>query len=260
MAEKDLSIDSNGDAAPDSSLSLKKRARRRLVGAIALALLAVIVLPMVMDQEPRPLNQDIQIRIPSQESGVSTFVTKISPRPAPAVAAIPVAPAAPATPAQSPQVPATPAPSAAVARAVVPATAPAVVPKPETRPESKPEAAKIPLPPKAATPESKAPAKPAESPAAKSAESVRAAAILNDEHWVIQLGAYQDAANVKAIAARIKALGLPVFTEKIDTPQGSRTRVRSGPFASREVAEKAQARLKKIGLGAPLGGVVAQAQ
>ena len=36
MAEKDFSIDNN-NAAPDSQLVLKKRARRRLVGAIALA-------------------------------------------------------------------------------------------------------------------------------------------------------------------------------------------------------------------------------
>jgi hypothetical protein len=56
------------DTSPDADLQLKKRARRRLVGAAALALFAVIVLPMVMDREPRPLTQDIQVRIPSQDS------------------------------------------------------------------------------------------------------------------------------------------------------------------------------------------------
>jgi cell division septation protein DedD len=55
------------DTSADADLQLKKRARRRLVGAIALALLAVIVLPMVMDREPRPVGPDIQIRIPSQD-------------------------------------------------------------------------------------------------------------------------------------------------------------------------------------------------
>ncbi len=49
-------------------MALKKRARRRLVGAAALALLAAIVLPIVMDHEPRPANQDIQVRIPSQDA------------------------------------------------------------------------------------------------------------------------------------------------------------------------------------------------
>jgi DedD protein len=41
------------------NLDIKKRARRRLVGAAALALLAAIVLPMMMDQEPRSASQDI---------------------------------------------------------------------------------------------------------------------------------------------------------------------------------------------------------
>src|SRR5690606_37222119 len=64
-------------AAPDSDLQLKKRARRRLVGAVALALLAAIVLPMVMDHEPRPTQQDIQVRIPSQDAG--SFTSRVLP-------------------------------------------------------------------------------------------------------------------------------------------------------------------------------------
>ena len=88
MAEKDFSIDNN-NAAPDSQLVLKKRARRRLVGAIALALLAVIVLPMVMDQAPQPLTQDIQIRIPSQDPGATTFVSRMAPKLAPTPTPLP---------------------------------------------------------------------------------------------------------------------------------------------------------------------------
>ncbi|WP_341648746.1 hypothetical protein [Thauera humireducens] len=51
------------------NLEIKKRARRRLVGAVALALLAAVVLPMMMDQEPRPASGDIQITIPRSRSG-----------------------------------------------------------------------------------------------------------------------------------------------------------------------------------------------
>ena len=51
-------------------LEIKKRARRRLVGAIALALLAAIVLPVMMEQEPRPTTADIQITIPDRNAGV----------------------------------------------------------------------------------------------------------------------------------------------------------------------------------------------
>jgi DedD protein len=63
----------------DAQLELKKRARRRLVGAAALAVLAAVVLPMVMDQAPKqqaPV-QDIQIRIPAQDAGA--FTSRILP-------------------------------------------------------------------------------------------------------------------------------------------------------------------------------------
>ena len=53
--------------AVDAQLQLKKRARRRLIGAIAFAGLAAVVLPMVMDQEPKQQVQDVQIRIPGQD-------------------------------------------------------------------------------------------------------------------------------------------------------------------------------------------------
>jgi DedD protein len=51
-------------ATSDEELQLKKRARRRLVGAIALVLIVVVFLPMFLDNEPKPLSQDIAINIP----------------------------------------------------------------------------------------------------------------------------------------------------------------------------------------------------
>jgi len=54
--------------SPDATL-LQRRARRRLVGAIALVVLVVIVLPIVLDREPSPIGQDLVIQIPSQEAG-----------------------------------------------------------------------------------------------------------------------------------------------------------------------------------------------
>ena len=53
----------------DEELQLKKRARRRLVGAIVLVSIAAVVLPMVLDSEPKPLSQNIDIQIPSPDSG-----------------------------------------------------------------------------------------------------------------------------------------------------------------------------------------------
>jgi DedD protein len=54
-------------SATDPVLPEKKRARRRLVGAIALALAAAVGLPMLLDSEPKPLAGDIAIQIPSKE-------------------------------------------------------------------------------------------------------------------------------------------------------------------------------------------------
>ena|SRR5687767_1929137 len=47
--------------------TLKRRGRRRLVGAVALVLLAVIVLPMVFDPEPRQSAPPVSARIPSED-------------------------------------------------------------------------------------------------------------------------------------------------------------------------------------------------
>ncbi|HEX8988452.1 MAG TPA: SPOR domain-containing protein [Rhodocyclaceae bacterium] len=245
------------DASHDEQLALKKRARRRLVGAAALALLAAIVLPMVMDHEPRPASQDIQIRIPSQEapSGIAARV-------------LPSRPAATPLP---------PAPSVAEAPA---ASAEA---KPETKPESKPEAAKIAAAPAAPAtekpsekPAEKAAAKPAEKPVEKAAakpsdkpadkaaekpadrkktEEARAASALAGEsadQWVIQLGAYKEAGNVKLLLSKLKGMGVPAYTEKFDSPQGPRTRVRAGPFPSKDAAEKAKVKVKIIGVDGPI--------
>lgn len=256
MMDKDPASKATANAATsadgDPHLDLKKRARRRLVGAIALALLAVIVLPMVMDQEPRPVTQEIQIRIPSQEPGANSVVSRITPKQ--------FTPPTPLEPSGTPPQAAQPA-----ARAEVKPDA-----KSEARPEAKPEGK---APAKA---DGKSETKPAEKTAekaadkvadktiekasAKAAESARAAALLNDEQWLIQLGAYQDQGNVKLLQGKIKELGYTSFTEKVDTPQGPRIRVRCGPFPTREAAEKAQARLKKIGAGGPGGGTVAQAK
>jgi len=62
--------------------TLKRRGRRRLVGAVALVLLAVIILPMVFDPEPRPVAPPVSVRIPGEDD--APFKPKPPPqRPAP---------------------------------------------------------------------------------------------------------------------------------------------------------------------------------
>ena len=109
----------------DPSL-LKRRARRRLVGAVALVVFVVIVLPIVLDKEPGTIGQDIVIQIPSQDAG--KFNSRVVPPP----------PAAPAAPQGAPAKAEPPAPQAKAS--------PLAEPRIEapTAPKAPPEAAKGP--------------------------------------------------------------------------------------------------------------------
>ncbi|WP_341675177.1 SPOR domain-containing protein [Niveibacterium sp. SC-1] len=226
----------------DPQLELKKRARRRLVGAAALALLAAIVLPMVMDGEPRESGPEIQIRIPSQEGANFTARTIQVP---PAVeqkdaskTAAPSPEDVPDSPGAVPQ----PAPVAAQSTSAV-----SEVRKPEkldskpsqdvaeTKPAAKPEKPKD------------------ETPAARSEDGHRAAALLGGDEqpaaskgFLIQLGVFKDAANAQSIVHEAKAAGVGARTETV----GALTRVRAGPFPTRDAADAAVAKLRKAGLSA----------
>jgi len=186
--------------------TLKRRGRRRLVGAIALVLLAVIVLPMVFDAEPRRSAPPVSVRIPSEES--SSFTPKVAPKVAPKSS------------------PATPAPP--------PAAAPLEAPKPE--PEK----------PAAEKPAAEKPA--AEKTIAKEAEQARAEAALSGEQYVVPVAALASAAKVQELVGKLKQAKLPYYTEPLATAKGPVTRVRAGPFASREAAEKARERIERLGL------------
>lgn len=229
----------------DAQLELKKRARRRLVGAVALAVLAAIVLPMVMDQTPKQPVQDIQIRIPAQESGA--FTSRI----------LPVKPGSvptPLPPAGAPDSkPAEPARQAAVL--------PKTEPKAETRAEQKatPAKAEVSSPVTANKPPEPRPSSPVDDklPARKpdEAKSKPVPPVGSGEQWVVQLGAYRDQANVRNLTAKLKQQGYNFYTEVLPAPDGSdRTRVRAGPFPNKEAAEAARERIKKIGVE----GLVAQ--
>ena len=244
------------EASLDAQLELKKRARRRLVGAAALAILAAVVLPMVMDHEPRPASQDIQVRIPSQDAG-GGFASRILPaKPAatplpPAMPAVPVAETKPAPEAEAKPEAKSEAPPTKVAAVPVPVVASAA---PAEKPAEKPVAAK-PAEKAVAKPVAKPQEKPAEKPA--QAEATRATDALagsaeRAEQWVVQLGAYKEAGNVKLLMSKLKEMGVTAYTEKFDSPQGLRTRVRAGPFSSKDAAEKARAKAKIIGVDGPV--------
>src|ERR1700682_5465441 len=65
------------EAADPAVEELKRRARRRLVGAIVLALAARVILPLLLESDPKPLGDDVSIRIPPIDN--SKFITPLSP-------------------------------------------------------------------------------------------------------------------------------------------------------------------------------------
>lgn len=222
----------------DEELQLKKRARRRLVGAIALVLLAVVFLPMVLDKEPKPVGQDIAIHIPSQEN------TPFKPQAAaPAVAPklIPAAPVEPqkAVESQPVAVEAAKQETGKVAVTGEPQSDVSAV-KPVAEADAKP----------AVTPHTEAQQKPA-TPATTAKPETAA----KSQGYLILLGAFANLDNAKQRQAKLNGLGIRFYTEKIKTPSGEKLRVRAGPYATREEAEKVLGRLKTQGIK---DGVVAE--
>ena len=189
----------------DEELQLRKRARRRLIGAVVLVTAVVVALPMVLDSEPKPVSQDINIRIPSPDSG--TFTSKV----------VPVAPAPESKPA----------------------------PKPPATVAEKPEATR-------ATKETAKQAE--EAQAAKAAAKTQAPREAGKKagesagQFVVQVIALADAQKAQQMQQRISAAGIKSYTEVVKTKKGDVTRVRAGPFATREAAEEARAQLKTIEL------------
>lgn len=57
----------------EEEISLRKRARKRLIGAILLVIVSVVFLPMILDDEPQQEQQEIDIQIPSEESAAETY-------------------------------------------------------------------------------------------------------------------------------------------------------------------------------------------
>lgn len=222
-------------AENDVQLDLKKRARRRLVGAIALALVAAVVLPMVMDSEPRQDSNELSIRIPSQEGG--NFASQLIKGNAPP----PDSPEMPADSSASPQPP---------SPVEMPPEDNVVVPPPA-----------VPVAPKiAAASSSSSSSRQSSSRAAdKHSDEVRRARdILEGRisasaasvpaspagHIYVQLGVYKDESNARETANRAAAAGVKVNLDK----SGDRTRVRTAALPDRAAAEKVVEKLKKAGL------------
>ncbi len=70
------------------------------------------------------------------------------------------------------------------------------------------------------------------------------------EGFAINVGLFADAGNADRVLTRLLDAGLPAYIQVVDSPNGQRTRVRVGPFASRALADGAAARIRALGLDA----------
>jgi DedD protein len=174
----------------DDELKLKQRARRRLIGAIALLAALVILLPMMLDREPKRPQNDIAVHIPAPQQ------TPATPDPAPAESAPLVEP-------KSEPVSAAPEPV-------------------EIKPEPAPAAAETPAP----------------------VLTVKPAATGS---YFVQVGVFSKTENAKSVQTKLAKNKLAAIADSVKTPGGARTRVRIGPFASRDAAGEILSRVKRAG-------------
>ena len=170
-------------ASPEAS-EIRRRGRQRLIGAIAIAVLLVVFVPMILDSEPRAPRSAPALEIPSKDK-------------------------APALPAPAPPKPAATLPSAPPAESQPPPSVPA-----------------------------------------RQAAAAQAMPAL--EGFAVQVGAFKDEEKLKQARDKLAAAGIRHYIERRDAQSGGLTRLRAGPFPTRDAADKALAAVR----GASLDGQV----
>lgn len=216
------------DSAADIELNLKKKARRRLVGAIALVVLMVILLPMLLEDRSTAVSHD-EVKISIQNENV------VSSNALPALGEFD--------------------------SSVVPADSEGMVEPPDTvgsdianTPEQEKAFAEPSKPalvdedPEAAPPSQQSPAKTPKPISTPKPNSTK-------EQYFVQVGVFSDLNNVKQMQSKLSGLGYKSSTERITTPKGEKIRLRSQVFASRNEAAIALQNIKASGL---TGMVVSQ--
>jgi DedD protein len=252
--------------AIDPALPYKRRARRRLLGAVVMVSIVIAGLPFVLDPEPTLQRPEVVLDIPSRDTPLPTSGAVAGDKVAGATAG-PTASAPPTAPAignprhggangaagsgsavspQPPQAAALDSRPGPPASPQGPGTGAArVQPAPPSAPTAPAPGVSRPPPPSQA-------ALPAPPPVASPADRSPAAAASVTGRWVVQTGLFGRSENATALVVRIRGIGLPVYTESFEGPQGPRVRVRVGPFASRAEADEARARLSLNGIEATM--------
>ena len=205
--------DKNADGLAAQSLdTLRRQARHRLIGATVLVLLAVIGFPLVFDTKPRELAADIRIEMPDKDAVRPSQAPTPPPSVVPAPAPVPDA-----------EIPVEQKAAEVVAKAVVP---PSVMPE---------------KPQQAAAKEEEVPSKP-DPGIEKSGDSA--------PRFIVQVGAFAEESKSKEVRSKLEKAGIKTYTHIAQTKEGKRIRVRVGPFATKEEAQKTVEKIKSLQLSA----------
>lgn len=238
-------------AQPESVEAMRRRAKFRLIGAAVLVLAGVIGFPMLFDKQPRPISVDMPIDIPDKNKVKPLNI----PAPAAAQADKPEAAASALATASEPAAAVVQKIEEKVAVAPVkPAqTAPKLIASKEPRPVEKkiekPAAKPVPVPVTPAAPKVDEGAKvkallDGKEPA-KKADAI-------EGRFVVQVGAFADATRAREVRLKVEHAGLKTYTHVAQTKEGSRIRVRVGPFGTRAEADKVAQKIKKLDLPASI--------
>jgi len=210
-ADRESRSHQRDEQASDPMADHKRRARWRLLGAVIIVAAVAGLAPLLLEDQARPLSQDLLVEIPSRNSVFSKIES--------------LRPASP--------------PSAAAVEETLKPPEPKAEPKPEPKPEPKAEAKSESKP--EARPEQKAKAEP-------KAEPKKSAAAAG---FLVQVGAYSKLEAANTVKARLASGGHRVSVETIKLDDGSeRHRVRIGPFETRELANQVRDRAKSQGYDA----------
>ncbi|WP_027816927.1 SPOR domain-containing protein [Paraburkholderia bannensis] len=260
----------------DPTLPEKQRARRRLVGAIALVLAAIVILPMVLDSHPKPVTDDIAIDIPSHpapknaardddedtQAGVAPD-NPAAPEAAPGASGLAAANSANSAANSTASAQNTQSTKSAQAAATRPAPA-AQAQTPAAQSSQSTQATQTAQAPKPAAKPAQPAAKPAQSTTATASNAPNASNDSSDAgtpaapagaRFAVQLGAFANDAAANRWVTKLKAAGVPAYTEQRKEADGStRTLLRAGPFPDRAAASEAIAKVRGAGLASGSNG------
>jgi len=213
------------DSTPDDAQSmdsLRQQARHRLIGATVLVVIAVVGFPLVFDTKPRDMAADIRIDMPERE-----LVRASQP---------------PVAPVPDKQALATPAVEEVVS--ITDKTAAGNVATPDKTP--------VPSIDSKATDISKSKTSSVSdnAPAETKGSDKPEAAAPAPERFIVQVGAYSDESKVKEVRAKLEKAGYTTYVHVAQTKEGKRTRVRIGPFATKQEAQKIVVKIKSLNFNA----------